>query len=1148
MGAWDLESGAEGLDGALGDGAGKWQLMIESDSPVAAMSLLRSPTGHLTNLSTAPVRGARGGAVQEPQTAESVFQQLISSLIVQSKCISCHVEGGASANTRLVFVTDENPDHEAINLRVFEDFLDEEEDGASYILNKIQGALGHGGGIQVAAGTENYANMERFLGLLGEDVGPVAITPDTLFDGVKIESARSTLRRAAIVFAGRIPTDVEYESIRTGSLTSLRAAIRGLMEGPEFHEFLIRGSNDRLLTDRDIGSVLGAEGFLVEFDNEYARLCEKAVASGDEAEWRNWEREVQHGASRAPLELIARVVKDDLPYTEILTAEYIMANPIVARAYGATTTFDDTSNPREFRPSQILSYYRNDDTKVYGETKTDMCGPPILDPGELATDYPHAGILNTKAFLQRYPTTATNRNRARSRWTYYHFLGLDIEKSASRTTDPVALADTNNPTMNNPACTVCHTVMDPVAGAFQNYGDTGFYRDEWGGLDSLDEFYKNKADGEVFDIKAASWADRQTHSMRAWLEPDGRIFLRHVNNHDNEDDDDVSDRDIRLDSVVVRAADGSSVVYRVDWEELDQHCMYDGSYNVGSGEDDHYQWWGECGGIPVTLPNEGTYTIEVVAWADRSGDEFAKLEFGADPLHRDGDTWYRDMRTPGLAGELAPNSDNSLQWLAERIVSDVRFAEATVRFWWPAIMGSEFAEPPADESDADFDGLLLASNAQAAELAWLARGFRRGFHGGPSYNLKDLLVEIVLSRWFRAEKLSDDSAVRATALAGASSERLLTPEELARKTAALTGFQWGRVGEQHWRRVHEQKQGWLADVGNGYGLLYGGIDSAGVTDRARDLTTVMAGVGQSHALESSCPIVMREFYLLSEQERRLFGGIDKTDSPLSEFGGTFEVAAASREEIESFSVKGHLAAGEATVKVAFLNDFWDGPRGDRDVLLDRLTLKHNDEVIYSYEIEDLDHQFDCHHIQQGAFHLSGTGPECVLTIPLEIPMDGSYEIVIDAWGDQHGDELPKLEIAIETDIERSAGSAAIKHKLVDLHDKLLGVQVHPDSPEIVDAYELFIDVWQRKQESDHFDFDEWAENIACDWRSDFLYFDGILNDYIVKNEFGDEVWDTELIDAFMSQGDIDWSDSRAAARTWTVVLAYLLMDYRYLYL
>ena len=114
----------------------------------------------------------------------------------------------------------------------------------------------------------------------------------------------------------------------------------------------------------------------------------------------------------------------------------------------------------------------------------------VINRGSLSTDYPHAGILNTTVFLQRYPTTATNRNRARSRWTYYHFLGFDVEKSASRTTDPEALADTNNPTMHNPNCTVCHSRLDPVAGAFQNYGDNGMYKDQWGGLDSLDNFYK----------------------------------------------------------------------------------------------------------------------------------------------------------------------------------------------------------------------------------------------------------------------------------------------------------------------------------------------------------------------------------------------------------------------------------------------------------------------------------------------------------------------------------------------------------------------------------------------------------------------------------------------------------------------------------
>ena len=55
LSAPDLESGAEDLDGALGDGSGKWRLVVHSDRPLAVMSLLQSPTGHLTNLSpTAP--------------------------------------------------------------------------------------------------------------------------------------------------------------------------------------------------------------------------------------------------------------------------------------------------------------------------------------------------------------------------------------------------------------------------------------------------------------------------------------------------------------------------------------------------------------------------------------------------------------------------------------------------------------------------------------------------------------------------------------------------------------------------------------------------------------------------------------------------------------------------------------------------------------------------------------------------------------------------------------------------------------------------------------------------------------------------------------------------------------------------------------
>ena len=55
--------GASPLTGALGAGTGKWQLRVTSEQPVVVMSLLMSPTGHLTNLSTAPYRSVAAGPV-----------------------------------------------------------------------------------------------------------------------------------------------------------------------------------------------------------------------------------------------------------------------------------------------------------------------------------------------------------------------------------------------------------------------------------------------------------------------------------------------------------------------------------------------------------------------------------------------------------------------------------------------------------------------------------------------------------------------------------------------------------------------------------------------------------------------------------------------------------------------------------------------------------------------------------------------------------------------------------------------------------------------------------------------------------------------------------------------------------------------------
>ena len=49
--AQELERGGDGLAGSLGDGSGKWQLFVNADGAIEVMNLLRSPTGHLVNLS-----------------------------------------------------------------------------------------------------------------------------------------------------------------------------------------------------------------------------------------------------------------------------------------------------------------------------------------------------------------------------------------------------------------------------------------------------------------------------------------------------------------------------------------------------------------------------------------------------------------------------------------------------------------------------------------------------------------------------------------------------------------------------------------------------------------------------------------------------------------------------------------------------------------------------------------------------------------------------------------------------------------------------------------------------------------------------------------------------------------------------------------
>ena len=341
--------------------------------------------------------------------------------------------------------------------------------------------------------------------------------------------------------------------------------------------------------------------------------------------------------------------------------------------------------------------------------------------------------------------------------------------------------------------------------------------------------------------------------------------------------------------------------------------------------------------------------------------------------------------------------------------------------------------------------------------------------------------------------------------------------------------------------AHRGQHSRLADA---YRLLYGGIDSDGVTERARDITSVMAGVAKSHAAQVSCPVVMRDLYLVPEAERRLFAGIDRFVTPGLEFGASFEVKAGSGAERETFSLDGALTAGSKTVRLGFTNDYWE-PTADRDIYLDRLDVRDAaGRVVASRELEEIEPSGNCDGAYDDHFALYCGG--AAVDVPIDIPAAGRYEIEIVAWARHAGEGFSGLSVLVQDAEGSGAGADAIRNKLVELYDELLGVQVTPHSPDVESAFRLFVNAMERRREAN----DRWFEWYECDTALDLSYFEGILDDAVIEYE-GDDGWrsyqfDWDRVGPFMD--GVDFSDPHQTAQAWVVVLAYLMMDYRYLYL
>jgi len=492
------------------------------------------------------------------------------------------------------------------------------------------------------------------------------------------------------------------------------------------------------------------------------------------------------------------------------------------------------------------------------------------------------------------------------------------------------------------------------------------------------------------------------------------------------------------------------------------------------------------------------------------------------------------MLNPGLFSATAPDANNSLQWLAQQIVQTTGFSRGTVKFWWPSLMGKETLLAPEVMTDSNFESKLVAFDAQSLSIQTLAEQFTQG-----GLNLKDLLVEMMMTPWFRAETVDSESLTtilrEAHALADVGNEVLLTPERLQLKTRAITGYNW-RSSEVE---IEKQQTG----LGSVYNLYYGGIDSSAITKRATELTPLMSTVAMAHGLESACPIVLREF-ILPDGSRRLFNGIDGLTTPLTVGSSNFSLTTTTSPSFSDQSLIIEIPVGANTINVSAIDGFCDYDSvNDVCLALSFLlvgsisTLAPGTLNPQSIDVDSIQFDDDCGGAIEG--DVIALYNQCTASFTLNVAVAGSYTITVALSGIKQGaDHVNANEIQssisvasqVSASTAQTTGSDEIRQKLVELHQLMLGKTYTVNSTEIETAYQLYVDSWQERLSADG-DNNLINDREGCDWFSDSDYALGLG---LSENNFFAELY----------QGATDINHSKQA---WITVITYLMTHYHYLY-
>ena len=482
-----------------------------------ALSIASAPGAELK-----PYTGAGCAAVDE------YFANEVWAKVAAESCLKCHKAGGDAEDSKLILrdlsrVTGAaRTEAMRANRDAFIRMAQVKEGNSTRLLLKATGKVKHGGKEAVKLDSTGQRILAEFVRLvnapsaaaIAQAVAVAEKNAPPFFAGVTMLDNRKLLRRTTLSLAGRLPTDAEFAAVSKQGVKAMPAVLDAVMKEDAFYDRLREGFNDIFLTLGVDGNadqtVLSYEHFVnrhwYQNTNQNKEFLDPIK---DENERRRAGYKLADDYRNAllgePMKLIEHVVRNDRPFTEIVTADYIMMSPYGARGYGifdeVKDKFKNPSDPFEFIPVRLKA--------LAGRNKSE-------NQESASGFYPHAGLLSTFQYLTRYPTTETNRNRQRARVYFLHFLGVDVLELAARVGDAAAVtAKFENPTMQASECVVCHKTIDPVSGLFQDYwrfADAGVYGKRKGGwfADMFTAGYEGEELPSTERWRALQWLGERT--------------------------------------------------------------------------------------------------------------------------------------------------------------------------------------------------------------------------------------------------------------------------------------------------------------------------------------------------------------------------------------------------------------------------------------------------------------------------------------------------------------------------------------------------------------------------------------------------------------------------------------------------------------